>query len=144
MAGFSAQSDSYVELLDLIEAYLNGPRTLSNDRLSYLVVSRTPAKLPTPPSTPRTSEISPAWPPERLTDDDNAVDYELLICAAHSIGDGMALHQFANDFFGLLGSPSSQDAMEQLVADEWKQRWGRPLPADVRLPNWRYHTDRLK
>jgi hypothetical protein len=75
----------------------------------------------------------PVWPLERL--DDKPVDYELFICAAHSIGDGMALHQFANDFFGLLGSANSEEAMEQLVADEWKQRWGRPLPADVRFPN---------
>lgn len=111
---------------DLIESYLNGPRTLSNERLSYLVVSRTPAKPPTPPSTPRTSEVTPVW-----LDDDNATDYELFICAAHSIGDGMALHQFANDFFGLLGSASSQEAMEQLAADEWKQRWGRRLPPDI-------------
>ncbi|KAI9460527.1 hypothetical protein BJY52DRAFT_1203761 [Lactarius psammicola] len=64
-------------------------------------------------------------------DDDNATDYELFICAAHSIGDGMALHQFANDFFGLLGNASSQEAMELLVTDEWKQRWGRRLPSDV-------------
>lgn len=116
---------------DLIESYLNGPRTLSNERLSYLVVSQTPAKLLTPPSTPRISEVSPVRPPERLTDDDIATDYELFICAAHSIGDGMALHQFANDFFGLLGCASSQEAMEQLVADEWKQRCGRRLPPDV-------------
>jgi hypothetical protein len=115
---------------DLIESYLNGPRTLSNERLSYLIVSRTPAKLPTPPSTPRNAEVLPVWSSERLTDD-NPVDYELFICAAHSIGDGMALHQFANDFFGLLGSARSQEAMEQLVADEWKQRWGRLIPADT-------------
>ena len=123
-----------LNLSDLIEWYLNGPRTLSNDKLSYLVVSRTPAKLPTPPSTPRTSEVSPVWTPKHLTGDDNVTDYELLICAAHFIGDGMALHQFANDLFGLLGSASSLKAMEQLVADEWNQRWGRPLPAGVRLP----------
>ena len=137
---FSA-AGSYVELSDLIESYLNGPRTLSNERLSYLIVSRTPTKLPTPPSTPRNSEVLPV--PERLADD-KPIDHELFICAAHSIGDGMALHQFANDFFGLLGSTNSQEAMEQLVADEWKQRWGRPLPADVRLSQCCYYITRLK
>ena len=142
-ARFPARPGSYVELLELIESYLNGPRTLSNERLSYLIVSRTPAKLPTPPSTPRNSEVLPVCPPERLTDD-KPIDHELFICAAHSIGDGMALHQFANDFFGLLGSASSQEEMEQLVADEWKQRWGRPLPADVRLSQSWYHAARLK
>jgi hypothetical protein len=45
----------------------------------------------------------------------------------------MALHQFANDFFGLLGSASSAEDIEQLVAGEWKLRWGHPPPLDVML-----------
>ncbi|KAI0275009.1 hypothetical protein BC834DRAFT_965456 [Gloeopeniophorella convolvens] len=116
---------------DLIESYLNGPRTLSNDRLSYLIVSRTPTSethLPTPPATPQISEDSAELPQQVA---DRVANYELFICAAHSIGDGMALHQFANDFFGLLGNASSQEDMEQLVVDEWNQRWGRPLPPEV-------------
>jgi hypothetical protein len=114
--------------IDLLEWYLNGPRTLSNERLSYLVVSRTPTledQLPTPPSTPSNSVDSPA------ADGDRVVNFELFICAAHFIGDGMALHQFANDFFGLLGSASSPEELEHIVADEWKQRWADPLPSDV-------------
>lgn len=47
----------------------------------------------------------------------------------------MALHQFANDFFGLLGSVRSQEELDQLAADEWKQRWGKTLPSDVRSPS---------
>jgi hypothetical protein len=58
-------------------------------------------------------------------------NHELLICAAHFIGDGMALHQFANDFFGLLGA-CSQEELDQLVVDEWKQRW-ETLSSDVRF-----------
>ncbi|KAI0308149.1 hypothetical protein B0F90DRAFT_124131 [Multifurca ochricompacta] len=117
---------------DLIESYLNGPRTLSNERLFYLVVSRTPVldtQLPTPPTTPRTFNGPPVEILEHLTGSDDSVNYELLICAAHSIGDGMALHQFANDFYSLLGSDNSQKEMEALVADEWNRRWGRPLPS---------------
>ena len=41
---------------ELIDAYLNGPRTLSNDRLSYLVVSQPEVDpLLTPPRTPSPS-----------------------------------------------------------------------------------------
>jgi hypothetical protein len=49
----------------------------------------------------------------------------------------MALHQFANDFFGLLGGGSSQEELDQLVVDEWKQRW-ETLPSDVRFQLHRY------
>ncbi|KAF8913145.1 hypothetical protein CPB84DRAFT_1812064 [Gymnopilus junonius] len=45
-------------------------------------------------------------------------NYDFLICATHFLGDGMALHQFANDFFSLLGSPSSEDDLRRnLKAD---------------------------
>jgi len=127
----------------LIDSYLNGPRTLSNERLSYLVVSHTPtldAQLPTPPLTPTpriTTEVS-AEQSAHLTCNDRVFDHELLICAAHFIGDGMALHQFANDFFGLLGG-SSQEDLDQLVVDEWKRRWGQTLPSDVCLQLYRYY-----
>ena len=125
--------------IDLLEWYLNGPRTLSNERLSYLVVSHTPTpddQLPTPPSTPSNSADPLVGLTEQATDSDDGdrvVDFELFICAAHFIGDGMALHQFANDFFGLLGSASSPEEMEQKVADEWKQRWAHAAPSDVRF-----------
>jgi hypothetical protein len=113
--------------VDLIDSYLNGPRTLSNERLSYLIVSQTPT-LDGPLPTPSAS----AAPPDQLADADGVLNYELLICAAHFIGDGMALHQFANDFFGLLGGASSQEELDQLVSNEWKQRWGETLISDVR------------
>jgi hypothetical protein len=120
----------------LIDSYLNGPRTLSNERLSYLVISHTPT-LPTPPSTPRNNAEVSAELAAHLTCDDRVFNHELLICATHFIGDGMALHQFANDFFGLLGGGSSQEELDQLVVDEWKQRW-ETLPSDVRFQLHRY------
>ena len=123
-------------LAALIDSYLNGPRTLSNERLSYLIVSHTPTsdiQLPTPPLTPRISTEESAELFARLTCDDRVFNHELLICASHFIGDGMALHQFANDFFGLLGGGFSQEELDQFVVDEWKQRWGQTLPSDVRL-----------
>ena len=116
--------------LELIDAYLNGPRTLSNDRLSFLIVSRSlgsDASLPTPPQSPTLSNVllQSADEPEN--------DYEWFMCAAHFIGDGMALHTFANDFFELLGSMRSQEDLQELVAEEWQQRWGKPVPDGVSI-----------
>jgi hypothetical protein len=72
-------------------------------------------------------------------------EYELFICAAHFIGDGMALHQFANDFFGLLDGASSQEALDQLVSNEWKQHWGQiPTLVDVRFHNVVIYSTGLK
>jgi len=96
---------------ELIDSYLNGPRTLSNDRLSYLIVST-----PEAPDTP-----SP--------------NHEFFICAAHFLGDGMALHQFANDFFTLLGSSKTIDELETLLRDEYKTRLGQALDEASVLPS---------
>jgi len=83
---------------DLIDTYLNGPRTLSNERLSYLVISS----------------------------DDKSQDaeknYDFFICATHFLGDGMALHSFANDFFGLLGSTLDDKNLEDKLSNEWSER----------------------
>lgn len=135
-SGFLACPHSGFPLLPtaLIDSYLNGPRTLHNERLSYLIVSHTPTldvQLPTPPMTPRIStEESSA---ELSARNDRVFNHELLICATHFIGDGMALHQFANDFFGMLGGSFSQEELDQIVVDEWKRRWGQTLPSDVRF-----------
>ncbi|KAF7307351.1 hypothetical protein MIND_00529100 [Mycena indigotica] len=96
---------------ELIDAYLNGPRTLSNERLSYLIVGSR----------------------------ESSEDFDLLICATHFLGDGMALHQCANDFFGLL---SEQASLETILEDEWENWWGSktkmpsqlPEPLETRLP----------
>lgn len=92
-----------IRIIELIDSYLNGPRTLSNDRLSYLVLS--------------TSEASETSSPS----------HDILICAAHFLGDGMALHQFANDFFTLLGSAKTSGELEALLTDEYKTRWERSV-----------------
>ncbi|KAI3622817.1 hypothetical protein WG66_015716 [Moniliophthora roreri] len=86
------QSFSKDEMLDW---YLNGPRTLSNERLSYLVVSQVP------------------------TDETSAkANYDICICATHFLGDGMALHTFANDFFQLLCN-NGEDELRGLLQKEW-------------------------
>ncbi|KAH7916416.1 hypothetical protein BJ138DRAFT_1121796 [Hygrophoropsis aurantiaca] len=104
---------------ELIDNYLNGPRTLSNDRLSYLVVVQRGSLLPSPPLTPPPSPIlSESYKPEV-----SLQNHDLLICAAHFLGDGMALHQFASDFFGLLGSEKTQGDLELQLSEEWRSRW---------------------
>jgi hypothetical protein len=47
-----------------------------------------------------------------------------MICAAHFLGDGMALHQFANDFFGLLGGDKTIAELEAQLKEELSSRWG--------------------
>ncbi|PPQ78049.1 hypothetical protein CVT25_015594 [Psilocybe cyanescens] len=83
---------------ELIDTYLNGPRTLSSERLSFLMVS----------SNDSSEEVEK--------------NYEFLICATHFLGDGMALHQFANDFFSLLGSSIGLVDLNQKLLTEWSER----------------------
>ena len=59
---------AYAPSLDpeLLDSYLNGPRTLSNSRLSYLILSepgQDPEPLPTPPRTPSPSLSAGSFDP---------------------------------------------------------------------------------
>ncbi|KAF7981093.1 hypothetical protein HWV62_34793 [Athelia sp. TMB] len=80
---------------DLIDSYLNGPRTLSDNRLSYLIMSQ--------------NVHSPQ-------------NFDFLLCTTHFIGDGMSLHQFANDFLHLLASDTTIDELEAGLSSEWQKR----------------------
>ncbi|KAI0778372.1 hypothetical protein BD413DRAFT_630739 [Trametes elegans] len=125
---------------EMIDAYLNGPRTLSNSRLSYLILSEPPSSpvlMPTPPRTPSPTnvslDVSSGSEDEAEVEVEGKHEYELLICAMHFLGDGMALHQFANDFFGLLGGASSDDELREVLEEEWQSRW-RLAPEECILP----------
>ncbi|KAL1741192.1 hypothetical protein HDZ31DRAFT_45962 [Schizophyllum fasciatum] len=109
----------------LIDAYLNGPRTLHNERLSYLILSDTAGTaLPTPPASPGP-----------LTDVPNGTpNHDILICATHFLGDGMALHTFANDFFGLLGGGASEGELSGLLDDAWRTAIKRASDSKLALP----------
>ncbi|EGN93129.1 hypothetical protein SERLA73DRAFT_64480 [Serpula lacrymans var. lacrymans S7.3] len=61
-------------------------------------------------------------------------NYDMMICATHFLGDGMALHQFANDLFGLLGSSKTQGDLEALLNEEWQARWAGSIAEDSVLP----------
>jgi hypothetical protein len=113
---------------ELIDSYLNGARTLSNDRLSYLIVSQGGTSLPSPPITPRST--SPSNEREYPL-----YNHDIMICAAHFLGDGMALHQFANDFFGLLGGDKTITELEAQLTEELSSRWGADSIGNAVLPN---------
>jgi len=146
---------------ELINAYLNGPRTLSNSRLSYLIVSQSPtasqSSISTPPATPAISRSqTPPFHDDLLSNDkscvaaldptslDSGADYDILICAAHFIGDGMALHNFANEFFTLLAGSAavperlehwrSEEELRVMLCEEWASRWRSSAEEDFRLP----------
>jgi len=46
----------------------------------------------------------------------------------------MALHQFAHDFFTLLGGQSSVHDLEETLNKEWTERWGPHATASDILP----------
>ena len=72
---------------------MNGPRKLSNIYLSYLVIS------------------SPS------IDDDAATEIEcdLLMCAPHFIGDGIALHRTTHDLLCLLTSELNDEDVRKFL-----------------------------
>ena len=72
---------------------MNGPRKLSNSYLSYLVISSPP------------------------TDDDAAtgIDCNLLMCAPHLIGDGIALHRTTHDLVCLLTSELNDEDVQKVL-----------------------------
>ncbi|TFK30927.1 hypothetical protein FA15DRAFT_662997 [Coprinopsis marcescibilis] len=94
---------------DLIDSYLNGPRTLSNDRLSYLFISS----------------------PEGQSDDAET-EHNWMLCTTHYIGDGMALHATANDFFTLLGNDNDEAKLRALLHSELTSN--KPDGAESQLP----------
>ncbi|GAA5894333.1 hypothetical protein JCM5296_005141 [Sporobolomyces johnsonii] len=84
---------------EYLDAYLNGPRTLSDERLAYLVLS-----------TPEPTFSSAS---------DEMQEYDFFLLSTHFLGDGMALHTTANEFFSLLAEKEeSQSASNDTLAVE--------------------------
>lgn len=80
--------------------------------------------MPTPPPTPLPDAAAGQLSAMQDTEPQDP-EHDLLICAMHFIGDGMALHTSANEFFGLLGSDADDAALRAVLEDEWQARWGR-------------------
>ncbi|KAF8882687.1 hypothetical protein BD779DRAFT_1612410 [Infundibulicybe gibba] len=71
----------------------------------------------------------------------NGPHCDFLICATHFLVDGMASHQFANDFLCLLGGPQSDDVLLRLFESELQMRISTvneatalPLSLEERFP----------
>ena len=92
---------------DIVSTYLNGPRTLSNDCLAMLVVA-----------VPETEDG----------------EYEIMLCATHYLGDGMALHTFMNEFYTLLGSDRSIDDFVAVIEKQLDAPHQLPASLEERLP----------
>ena len=91
----------------ILTTYLNGERTLSNKRLAMLIV--------TVPETPED-------------------EYEIMLCATHFLGDGMALHTFMNEFYTLLGSSRTIADFELMIREELGSHCRLPPSLEERLP----------
>lgn len=79
-------------IVELISSYLNGSRTLSDEKMSYLVISR---------------------PANANTEQKEEGTYSLLFCAPHYIGDGSSLHQCTHELFVLLTNSNLSAPIEQ-------------------------------
>ena len=99
----------------------------------------------TPPETPTPSNENAPF--VSLQDSSSRVvqepQHELLICAMHFLGDGMALHNFANEFFGLLGSDKDETSLREILDEEWTLRWadGKINDVSVRYFSFHYHPE---
>lgn len=119
---------------ELLDRYLNGPRTLGPERLAYLFVASEPAQgkapaseLPTPAMTPRADAESFQLhsQPEAEAAEDDIRNFDVVLCTTHFLGDGMALNRCMNEFFELIGAPErTTDAFEATLAEEWDAQWG--------------------
>ncbi|GAA5955143.1 hypothetical protein JCM8115_001862 [Rhodotorula mucilaginosa] len=70
----------------IISSYLNGPRTLSDDKLSQLIIS----------ASEKDYDFSGGAAGEAPR------DFDFFLFSTHFLGDGMALHSTAHEFFSLL------------------------------------------
>ncbi|KZS96050.1 hypothetical protein SISNIDRAFT_540130 [Sistotremastrum niveocremeum HHB9708] len=125
----SSFSTGTIDKDTLIDSYLNGPRVLGPDHLSHLFLAT-----------------------HDRTDANRMQQFDLLLAATHFLGDGMALHTFANDLFSLLvrHSPDAEpeDSLYALFQQEWRDGCGAenlellPPALEDRLP--RVSCSRLK
>lgn len=96
--------------VDLIRAYLNGPRQLSASLLSKLVFSLSPSQ----PSSSATAA------PDQGEKKEEA--WDVLFATTHYVGDGMALHAFMNEFYTLIFGGGEDGGLEGVLEREKDER----------------------
>ncbi|ORY31224.1 hypothetical protein BCR39DRAFT_526980 [Naematelia encephala] len=92
----------------MIDRYLNGPRTLSSERLAVLFIGA--------PENPKEQE------------------YQVMLTTTHFIGDGMALHTFMNEFYILIESDRTTADFEQMINEQLGLAVAIPSSLEDRLP----------
>ena len=121
---------------NIIDTYLNGTRSLSNDRLAMLVVafpsSVAASGLPTPPITPDLRMNGTENTDQTQNEPPTHGSYEVMLCATHFLGDGMALHTFMNDLYTLLHDESADFA--ELAQPLLARPQEIPVSLEDRLP----------
>lgn len=95
--------------VDLIRAYLNGPRQLSASLLSKLVFSLSPSQ-------PSSAAVAPDQ------DEKKEEAWDVLFATTHYVGDGMALHAFMNEFYTLIFGGGEEGGLEGVLEREMDER----------------------
>ncbi|KZT60374.1 hypothetical protein CALCODRAFT_480680 [Calocera cornea HHB12733] len=121
---------------EVILDYLNGPRLLSKEQPAYLLFARErPTSAPPADETRPTPEASPRLDtPPAVTEGPEQAEFHFCLCTTHYLGDGMALHKTANEFFHLLGGELSESDLTELFEREWAERYDLPGGDQSPLP----------
>jgi hypothetical protein len=90
--------------LNIVDEYLNGPRTLGNERLSMLFIKAV-----------------------------GHGKWEVMLTATHFLGDGMALHTFMNDFYTILGSDKTTVVLKDDIISRLGKKVDMPGSLENRL-----------
>ncbi|KAK1230651.1 hypothetical protein PQX77_006234 [Marasmius sp. AFHP31] len=87
----------------LISDYMDGPRSISSNSLSLLIISEPNSQI-----------------------EGNEGEYDLLMCAPHYLGDGASLHQCTHELLTLLASPMTDSDLEEGIF--FPASWVNDLP----------------
>ena len=72
--------------------------------------------------------------------DGEVSEFDILICSTHFLGDCMALHTFANEFFSLIAGSSAEsplkttEEIEGLLEAKFAKWWSNRSSRDASLP----------
>ncbi|KAL7412464.1 hypothetical protein BDY24DRAFT_392992 [Mrakia frigida] len=105
--------NSNLSSTDLISHYLNGPRLLSAQQLSFLVIS--------------SSSSSNSTTSSSFSSNQTQHEFDFLLCTTHFVGDGIALHTFANEFYGLVVASGEEGGGEPRTVEELMEVLGREM-----------------
>lgn len=123
---------------DINDAYINGPRLLSTERISVLSLAQ--PRHHTCGGEPPHNPVFPALPDD---DDDRSQEFGFFLGEVHCIIDGISAHMTINEVFTLLGGEETctDQALMNLLVHEWTMRTGAgaaqqpiPAPAESRVP----------